>query len=97
MVCDINHLRFVTGRGCSRMFTDLVGIQAGWFRVHCSPTSGSLLPPSGFIAPKSVGSGWIPFGEAIVAPIRDLGLRLESQRSQIEILVVDSVERPSGN
>ena len=33
----------------------------------------------------------------IFTPIQDLGLRLEPQKEQIEMLVIDSVDHPSDN
>jgi uncharacterized protein (TIGR03435 family) len=41
--------------------------------------------------------GWRPFGEAIFRPIQDLGLKLEPQKSPVEVLVIDSVDHPSAN
>jgi uncharacterized protein (TIGR03435 family) len=40
---------------------------------------------------------WKPFGAFIFGPIQKLGLKLEPQRSPVEILVVDSVDHPSAN
>jgi uncharacterized protein (TIGR03435 family) len=36
-------------------------------------------------------------GPALFAMVQDLGLRLEPRKERVEILVVDSVEEPSGN
>jgi uncharacterized protein (TIGR03435 family) len=46
--------------------------------------------------PEEAGS-WRPFGAAIFGPIQTLGLRLEPQRSPVEMLVIDSVDHPSAN
>ncbi len=40
---------------------------------------------------------WKPFGASIFGPIQDLGLKLEPQKSPVEVLVIDSVDHPSGN
>jgi uncharacterized protein (TIGR03435 family) len=40
---------------------------------------------------------WKPFGTAIFGPIQKLGLKIEPQKSPIEMLVVDSVDHPSAN
>jgi uncharacterized protein (TIGR03435 family) len=46
--------------------------------------------------PEESGS-WRPFGTAIFGPIQKLGLKLEPQKSPVEVLVIDSVEHPSAN
>ena len=40
---------------------------------------------------------WKPFGTEIFGPIEKLGLKLEPQKSPVEMLVIDSVEHPSAN
>lgn len=47
-------------------------------------------------SPEEPGS-YRPFGAAIFGPIQTLGLKLEPERDAIEILVIDSVGRPSTN
>jgi len=45
--------------------------------------------------PESLTPGSVPSGVSLVTALREqLGLRLESQRGMIEVLVVDHVERP---
>jgi uncharacterized protein (TIGR03435 family) len=46
--------------------------------------------------PGEAGS-WRPFGAAIFGPIQNLGLKLEPQKSPVEMLGIDSVEHPSAN
>jgi len=41
--------------------------------------------------------GWTPIGPAIFTPIQSLGLRLVTQKASVEMLVIDSVSRPSEN
>jgi uncharacterized protein (TIGR03435 family) len=36
-------------------------------------------------------------GPALFAMVRDLGLRLEPHKEMVDILVVDSIQQPSGN
>ena len=40
---------------------------------------------------------WKPFGASVFGPIQDLGLKLEPQKSPVEMLVIDSVDHPAGN
>lgn len=47
-------------------------------------------------SPEEAGS-YRPFGAAIFGPIQKLGLKLEPQKSPVEMLVIDSVDRPSAN
>lgn len=43
------------------------------------------------------GPGWTPIGAQLLTLVQYLGLRLEPQKASIEILVIDSVARPSEN
>jgi uncharacterized protein (TIGR03435 family) len=43
------------------------------------------------------GGNWSPIGPALFTPIRDLGLRLDSQKASIEILVIDGIGHPTEN
>ena len=45
----------------------------------------------------AAGTSWAPIGPALFSSIRDLGLRLDPQKASVEILVIDSIGRPSGN
>jgi uncharacterized protein (TIGR03435 family) len=47
--------------------------------------------------PSPAGPGFNPIGAAIFVPIQDLGLKLESQKDAVEVLVIDGIERPSAN
>lgn len=47
--------------------------------------------------PDVAATGWEPIGPAIFTPIQSLGLRLEARRAAVEMLVIDSVSRPSAN
>ncbi|MBV9743332.1 MAG: TIGR03435 family protein [Acidobacteriia bacterium] len=40
---------------------------------------------------------FIPLGPAVFGPIRDLGLKIDAQKDFVEMLVIDSAERPSAN
>ena len=46
--------------------------------------------------PEEPGS-YRPFGAAIFGPIQKLGLKLEPQKSPVEVLVIDSVDHPTEN
>src|SRR3569833_501765 len=45
--------------------------------------------------PGGNGGQWSPIGPALFTPIRDLGLRLDSSKAPVEMLVIDAVERPA--
>lgn len=47
--------------------------------------------------PPSSGNVFTPIGAAIFGPIQDLGLRIESQKDAVEVLVIDGVEHPATN
>jgi uncharacterized protein (TIGR03435 family) len=36
-------------------------------------------------------------GPVLFAMVQDVGLKLEARKEQVEILVIDSIEQPSGN
>src|ERR1700761_9597818 len=67
----MNQMAGVTGRGRD---ADWRGIGAGWFRGHCSPLPGSLLPHSGFIAPNCAGS-LAEFADGVVVEFQALAPR----------------------
>jgi uncharacterized protein (TIGR03435 family) len=43
------------------------------------------------------GPSWSPIGPALFTPIRELGLRLDPTRAQVDVLVIDSIDHPSNN
>lgn len=45
-------------------------------------------PPSG---------AWTPIGPSLFTPVRELGLRIDPEKAPIEMLVIDSIEKPTGN
>jgi uncharacterized protein (TIGR03435 family) len=47
--------------------------------------------------PPATGPGFVPIGASIFVPVQDLGLKLESSRDAIEVLVIDSIDRPAAN
>ena len=57
------------------------------------PFAGLPPPPPGVNGPPPPD----PNGPSIFTAIQELGLRLESQKAPVEILVIDSVEKPSEN
>jgi len=63
-------------------------------QLHWTPGVGEVpYDPSGYTLPPSDSSG-----PSVLAAIQEqLGLRLESIKAPVEIVVIDSVEKPSGN
>jgi uncharacterized protein (TIGR03435 family) len=47
--------------------------------------------------PGPTGPGFNPIGASIFGPIQDLGLKLESQKDAVGVLVIDSIEQASAN
>jgi len=43
------------------------------------------------------GPSWSPIGPSLFTPVRELGLRLDPQKAPVEMLVIDSIEHPTGN
>jgi uncharacterized protein (TIGR03435 family) len=86
--------------------TDLKGLFD--FRLQFSPEGLSLpAPPGGFgpgLGAGQVGGPAGPGGTAAADPvpslftaIQDLGLRLESTKGPVEVLVVESAQKPTEN
>jgi len=85
-----------------RDVVDKTGI-AGVFDIHVETppadpadgdTAGGMERSPGPLVPASPTD---PLGSAIVTAIQKLGLRLEPAKGSGEFLVIDRVERPSGN
>ncbi len=47
--------------------------------------------------PGPTGPGFNPIGAAIFGPIQDLGLKLESEKDAVAVLVIDSIDHASAN
>jgi len=77
-----------------RPVLDETGLTAKFnFQLHFDPSSARLPVP----AQPSPGAS-TPSGEAsIFTAIQELGLRLESVKRPIEMVVIDSIDRPTGN
>ena len=77
-----------------RSVTDQTGF-SGVFDVKVD-----FLPDDTTVGLPPPPPGAIPFTTAsssIFSAVEDLGLRLESTKGQVEVLVIDQVERPSAN
>jgi len=93
----------LTARGATMDFTayvlshlidppvlDKTGLN-GHYDFKMTYDQSSLTPASPFMPTAPTD------GPSIFAAVEDLGLRLEPQKSPVEMLVIDSVERPSEN
>jgi uncharacterized protein (TIGR03435 family) len=45
----------------------------------------------------AAGPSWAPIGPALFSSIHNIGLRLDPRKASVEILVIDSIGRPSEN
>jgi uncharacterized protein (TIGR03435 family) len=84
----------VLSRVLGRTVTDRTGF-AGVFDVNLD-----FLPDDTTVGLPPPPPGAIPFGTAsqsIFSAVQQLGLRLESTKGPVEVLVIDHVERPSAN
>ena len=78
-----------------RVVIDKTGI-AGRYDVilNWSPDDGTSVPPSG----NSAISAAADLGPSIFTAIEEqLGLRLESHKGLVQVLVIDTIEKPSAN
>jgi uncharacterized protein (TIGR03435 family) len=78
--------------GLDRSALDRTGLEGNFdFALEWAPNANGARPPGVEAQPD-------PPGPAFIDAVREqLGLKLESQRGPVEVLVVDHVERPSPN
>ena len=82
----------VLSRVLGRTVTDRTGF-SGVFDVKLD-----FLPDDATVGLPPPPPGAIPFGTAsIFSAVQELGLRLESTKGSVEMLVIDHVARPSAN
>jgi uncharacterized protein (TIGR03435 family) len=63
------------------------------FRLEFTPSEATTWHVAAPLAPSEPGAG-VPIGTALQ---QQLGLRLQPAKRQVEVLVIDHVERPSEN
>lgn len=94
---SIQQLAGVLSQSLQRPVIDRTGF-TGTFDVHLEWTADQVTP--GLIAPglPPVPDAADPNGRSIFASIQEqLGLKLESTKAPVEVLVIDRLERPSEN
>ena len=62
-----------------------------------APIAGDAPPATGQAAPPAAADPSGPSGPSIFTAIQELGLKLESAKTPLDVLVIDSVQRPSEN
>ena len=68
------------------------------FKLQWIPDMNQGVGPFGRTAPESPPPATDPAGPSIFTAIQEqLGLRLESARGPMEVIVIDSVQKPSAN
>ena len=78
-----------------RVVTDRTGLD-GAFDFELTWASGDLSVPAGSVSPRPPAVETTDAGPPLVTALREqLGLRLEPQRGQVDVLVVDSAEQPT--
>ena len=78
-----------------RVVTDRTGLD-GAFDFELTWASGDLPVLAGSVSPRPPAVEATDTGPPLVTALREqLGLRLEPQRGQVDVLVVDSAERPT--
>lgn len=82
-----------------RPVIDKTGLTAKYdFELHWTPDPGQTLLPPGAPAPAVEGPPPDPNGPTIFTALQEqLGLRLESQKGPVDMIVIDRVEKPSEN
>ena len=82
-----------------RPVIDKTGLTAKYdFELHWTPDPGQTLLPPGAPAPAAEAPLPDPNGPTIFTALQEqLGLRLESQKGPVDMIVIDRVEKPSEN
>ena len=82
-----------------RPVLDKTGLTAKYdFELHWTPDSGKSLVPPGAPAAAVEAQAPDPNGPTIFTALQEqLGLRLESQKGPVDMIVIDRVEKPSEN
>jgi uncharacterized protein (TIGR03435 family) len=98
---EIDQLTRILSRTLGRTVTDKTGL-AGKFDIQLQYTPDQaqlqLMAPPGGLPPGMPAPQFDPNGPSIFTALQEqLGLKLESQKGPVDILVIDHVERPSEN
>lgn len=82
-----------------RPVLDRTGLSAKYdFELHWTPDPGQTLLPPGAPAPAAEAPLPDPNGPTIFTALQEqLGLRLESEKGPVDMIVIDRVEKPSEN
>lgn len=82
-----------------RPVIDKTGLSATYdFELRWTPDSGQTLAPAGAPPPGAEAPPADPNGPTIFTALQEqLGLRLESQKGPVDMIVIDHVEKPSEN
>jgi len=78
-----------------RIILDKTNVK-GLFDVNLHFTDVRFIDPSAAPTP-GLETPSDPFGASLFTAIQELGLKLESGKSPLEVLVIDSVQKPSEN
>ena len=96
---EVDRLAPVLSRILGRTVIDKTGL-TGKFNIqaHWTPDQNQLQAMTGGAQPDEPVPQFDPNGPSIFTAIQEqLGLKLESQKGPVDILVIDHVERPSEN
>ena len=96
---SMSDLTTVLSQTLQRTVIDKTGL-TGTFDIHAEWTADQSTP--GFMAPGLAPPGPAPSADSVGRSMftvlqEDLGLKLESAKAPVEILVIDRLERPSEN
>jgi uncharacterized protein (TIGR03435 family) len=97
--------QFLTGR-LDRIVLDKTGLTGKYdLMLNWTPSQNQLQPPAGFdaISPSAPnGRAEVPAADSnapdlFTAVQEQLGLKLKAEKNTVEVIVIDHVEKPSGN
>ena len=89
----MNYLAWFLAQALDRPVVDKTGLD----RFYDFQLEWTQEPPKGFVAPPGEGRE-IPEGPDLFGALRqELGLKLESQKGSVPVMVIDHIEKPSKN
>jgi len=96
---DMSHLASFLAQQVDRPVIDKTGLKGPFdFKLHYTVDPRAYFSPGGQTGPNvTPPTASDPAGSSIFTAVQEIGLKLESSKSPVEVLVIDSVRKPTAN
>ena len=96
---DMSHLASFLAQQVDRPVIDKTGLNGPFdFKLHYTVDPRAYLSPGGQAGPDvTPPTASDPAGSSIFTAVQEIGLKLESSKAPVDVLVIDSVRKPSEN